>query len=89
MINNVQIFKMSVTNYYRIEVIEDILKALEEGDLDKLQKLCKKYSMQYKDDYDVQQVCSEIKVFAELGNHESLEDVKSRFRGILSTDRTR
>lgn len=89
MINNVQNFKMGVTNYYRIGVIEDILKALEEGDLDKLQELCKKYSMQYKDDYDVQQVCSEIRVFAELGNHKSLEEVKSKLREIVSSDRTR
>ena len=64
-------------------VLRRILNALEGEDLSGVLRLCRKLPMRYRDDYEIQQICSEILVYSEFKTYGGLEEVKSRLRELV------
>ena len=64
-------------------VLQEILNTLGGKDPNRVLELCRELSKRYPDDYDIQQICSEILVYSEFKNHTGLEEVKSRLKELI------
>ena len=65
------------------QVLRKLLMQIENKDMTELLSLCDNASTEFEDDYHIQQVCTEIRVYAEFRNDSGLEEVKSRIKDIL------